>query len=99
MTIVLIIIAVILLIFLIGKIVRDIGEGVGVIAVGIAYVVKGIKNLFSKIKRKKRTVIVHCPFGHDFEATPRKKDNWFVQCPECGRNLRVDLEKGKEEKK
>lgn len=99
MTILLIIIAVILLFFLIGKIIRDVGEGVGAIAVAIAYLAKGIKSLLNKLKRKKRIVTVHCPFGHDFEASPRKKDNWIVQCPECGRKLRVDLEKGKEEKK
>lgn len=99
MQILLIIIAAILLFFFIGWLVKGFGEGVGAIAVGIAYIAKGIKNLFGKLKRKKRTVIVHCPFGHKFEASPKKKDDWIVKCPECGRNLRVDLERGKEEKK
>lgn len=96
-----IILVVILLIFLGAKIIQAIGETVAFAAVGTAYTAKGIKVLIQKHKAKKapRKVIVHCPCSHDFEATPRKEDGWNVQCPICGKNLRVDTSKKKKAKK
>lgn len=96
-----IILVVVLLIFLGAKIIQAMGEAAAFAVVGTAYTAKGIKGLIQKHKAKKapRRVIVHCLCSRDFEATPRKEDDWIVKCPQCGRNLRVDTSKKKKCKK
>lgn len=94
------IITVILLIFLSGKIITALAEGAGMLAVFFAYITKGVLWLIPKIipQRKSKVVTVFCPCSHNFRAEPRKKNGWIVQCPKCGKNLRVDTSKKKEVK-
>jgi Zn finger protein HypA/HybF involved in hydrogenase expression len=93
----LIIIVIILLIFLSGKIIQAFAEGAGTLVVFFAYIAKGFLWLIRKIipRRKAKVVTVFCPCSHSFRATPSKKNNWIVQCPKCGKNLRVDTSKKK----
>lgn len=97
--ILLIIIVIILLIFLSGKIINALIEGAAIFAVIFGYLTKGIIWLIRKVipKRKAKVVTVFCPCSHNFKAEPRKKNGWIVQCPKCGKNLRVDTSKKKKE--
>lgn len=89
-TILLIIIVVILLIFLGGKFIEDLAELIALIIAGIV----GIKRKITKRKTtgtgKPKKVKVYCLCSHSFQAEPKQENGWIVQCPACGRNLRVD---------
>lgn len=98
----LIIIVIILSIFLGGKILEELGKLLEFIVTAIAYIIKGIIHLIKKLVQRKRTraeepkqVIAYCPCSYSFPAEPRKENGWLVQCPRCGRTLRVDTSKKK----
>ncbi|MDD3229158.1 MAG: hypothetical protein PHE09_08055 [Oscillospiraceae bacterium] len=92
MTILLIIIVVILLIFLSGKIIEDLGGAIGFITAAVAHIIKGLVHLIKRLKPKKvpKKVIVYCPCSNSFQAEPKEEDGWIVQCPKCGKKLRVN---------
>lgn len=93
-TLLLIIIVVILLIFLGGKFLEEIGKVLEFIATAIGYAIKGIILLIKKlVKRKNKRIIVYCPCSNNFQAEPKREDGCLVQCPKCGRTLRVDTSK------
>lgn len=94
----LIIIVIILSIFLGGKILEEIGKLLEFIVTAIGYIIKGIVHLIRKLaarNRELKKVIAYCPCSYSFPAEPRKENGWLVQCPNCGRTLRVDTSKKK----
>jgi hypothetical protein len=100
----LIIIVIILLIFLGGKILEELGKLLEFIVTAIAYIIKGIVLLIKKLVKRRgkpkaepevKKVIAYCPCSNSFPAEPRKENGWLVQCPACGRTLRVDTSKKK----
>lgn len=95
--ILLIIIIGILLIFLSGKIIAGLAEGTGAIVALLAYIAKGVISLIQKIipKKKLTKVTVFCPCSHSFIAEPKKNNGWIVNCPKCGKALRVNINKKK----
>jgi len=97
----LIIIVIILLIFLSGQVLESVGEALGAIATMIVAIIKGIIYLIKKLisREKDKKVTVHCPCSNSFQAKPKKKNGWIVECPRCGRKLRVDTSKKKIGKK
>lgn len=98
-TILLIIIVIILLIFLGGWLLEGLGEAIGIIAVAVTYISKGIVRLIKKLlpNKKSKKVVVFCPCSNSFKAEPKPEDGWIVRCPKCGKKLRVDTSKKKEQ--
>lgn len=95
-TVLLIIIVIILLIFLGGKFLEEIGKLIEIIATAIGYAIKGIILLIKKlVNRTNKKVIAYCPCSNSFQAEPKREEGWLVQCPKCGRTLRVDTSKKK----
>ena len=97
MTILLIIIVIILLIFLGGWLLEGLAGAIAIIAVVATYISKGIICLIKKLlpNKKLKKVVVFCPCSNSFKAEPKKEDEWIVQCPKCGKKLRVNTEKNK----
>ena len=95
--ILLIVIVIILLIFLSGQILEAIGDAISAIAILIVGVVKSIIYLVKKTlaNKRRKTVIVTCPCSTVFKTQPKEEDGWIVNCPKCGKRLRVDMSKKK----